>query len=325
MELVVPETGEGLRLDQFLATAAPELTRTRAQRLIHSGMVLLEGQLTRPSRRVRAGERVRVTLPDPKPAAARPEDLPLDVLYEDEHILVVNKPRDMPVHPAPGHPTGTLVNALLRRYGDFQVGDRLRPGIVHRLDKDTTGVLVVARNDAALLNLQRQIKNRTVKRLYLALVRGTPPAAGTVDAPIGRHPGSRTRMAVVADGRPAVTHYRRLEVFDRYSLLEVQLETGRTHQIRVHLAHIGHPVAGDVIYGGRRGTRGELGLEGQALHARRLEFTHPATGERMAFEAPPPPDFLAALALLRSTRQVGARTGPVPLTGDERLWYARTE
>lgn len=313
--VAVPEEACGERLDRFLSSR-PELglTRSHVQRLIERDLVRVDGRPARASRRLRGGERVEVVRPDPEPVSARPEPIPLNVVYEDADLLVVNKPRGLVVHPAPGHAGGTLVNALLARCPDLEaINDALRPGIVHRLDKDTTGLLVVAKTPAAHLALARQLRERRVRREYLALVRGQPPDEGTVDAPIGRHPVHRKRMAVVAGGRPAVTHYRVLERFPDpggaagrgprggYALLLVRLETGRTHQIRVHLAHAGHPVAGDPVYGGgRRGRPGELGLEGQALHAARLAFVHPRTGVPVAFEAPPPADLAAALARLRA-------------------------
>ncbi len=324
LAVAVPEEARGERLDRFLA-GLPDLglTRARVQRLIERQLVLVEGRPARAAQRVRPGERVEVVVPPPQPLEARPEEIPLDVVYEDADLLVINKPRGLVVHPAPGHPGGTLVNALLARCpglraagwstpaqgADGTWGEVIRPGIVHRLDKDTTGLLVVAKTPEAHLSLSRQLKERQVRREYLALVRGQPPDEGTVDAPIGRHPVHRQRMAVVAGGRPARTHYRVLERFpppggegrrSGYALLAVRLETGRTHQIRVHLAHAGHPVAGDPVYGGRRG---ELGLEGQALHAARLAFVHPRTGEPVEFSAPPPPDLAAALATLRGTAE----------------------
>ncbi|MDI3281180.1 MAG: RluA family pseudouridine synthase [Bacillota bacterium] len=295
------EEAAGSRLDVFLAAHHLVPSRSAAQRLIEGGRVLVDGAAVRkPSYRLRPGERVEVRLPPPAPVEVVPEEIPLDILYEDEDLVVVNKPRGMPVHPGAGRSSGTLVNALLAHCRDLSgVGGALRPGIVHRLDKDTTGLLVVAKHDAAHLHLARQIKERRVTRIYLALVHGRLPAAeGKIEAPIGRHPVARKKMAVVARrGRAALTYYRVLEEWARFSLLEVKLGTGRTHQIRVHLAYLGHPVAGDPTYGRRRA---ELGLEGQALHAAVLGFCHPRTGEYVEFSAPPPEDFQRALALLRS-------------------------
>lgn len=299
LELWVPPAAAGMRLDRFLAERAElGLSRSRIQQLIREGRVRVDGRPARPSQPVRPGSRVWVQVPPPEPLEAVPEAIPLDVVYEDADLLVICKPRGMVVHPAPGHRSGTLVNALLVHCRDLAgIGGALRPGLVHRLDRDTTGLLVVAKTEHAYRHLAAQLKRREMERRYLALVRGVPPPEGTVDAPIGRDPRRRVRMAVVPDGRPARTHFRVLEAFgDRYALLEARLETGRTHQIRVHLASIGHPVAGDPLYGGRAG---ELGLAGQALHAYRLAFTHPRSGERLAFEAPLPADFAAALERLR--------------------------
>lgn len=297
--MTVPDDAGGLRLDRFLAERAGlGLSRSRVQQLIRAGRVHVDGRPARASQPVRPGSTIAVELPPPEPVAAEPEAIPLDVVYEDEDLLVVNKPRGMVVHPAPGHRTGTLVNALLHHCRDLTgIGGALRPGIVHRLDRDTTGLLVVAKGEMAYRSLAAQLRRREVERRYLALVHGVPPPEGTVDAPIGRDPRRRTRMAVVPGGRPARTHFRVREAFgDAFALLEVRLETGRTHQIRVHLSAIGHPVVGDPVYGPRRRWPG---LGGQALHAYRLEFTHPRTGQRMAFEVPPPPDMEALLQRLR--------------------------
>jgi 23S rRNA pseudouridine1911/1915/1917 synthase len=249
--------------------------------------------------RVRSGARVEVRVPAPVPSTLRPEAAALDVLYEDEDLLVVNKPPGLAVHPGAGRPGGTLANALIARLPDLaSLGEGLRPGIVHRLDKDTSGLLVVARSPRALASLREQIASRTAARTYLALIRGRPPhRAGTIDAPISRHPRHRTKMAVVPRGRPAVTKYRVVESFARYSLVEASLVTGRTHQIRVHFAHLGHPVAGDRVYAPGRD---ELGIGRQALHAWRLQIRHPGTGARLTFEAGPPPDFTGAVAQARA-------------------------
>ncbi|PZN06858.1 MAG: RluA family pseudouridine synthase, partial [Bacillota bacterium] len=267
---IVPESAAGERLDVFLAGRDElGLTRSAIQRLIRDDRVLVNGRPTRPSRRLEPGERIEVELPEPEPSGVVPQDLPLDVVYEDPDVVVINKPRGWVVHPAPGHEAGTLVNGLLARYPEMDgVGGPGRPGIVHRLDRDTTGLLVVARTPLAYRELVRLLKEREIRREYLALVRGRPETrAGTIDAPIGRHPVDRKRMAVDPDrGRPARTHFEVVELLGEYALLRCWLETGRTHQIRVHLAYIGLPVAGDPVYGGRR-AEGELGLQGQALHA----------------------------------------------------------
>ncbi len=238
-------------------------------------------------------------IPAPEPSALRPEPIPLDVRYEDDDLLVINKPPGRPVHPGPGHATGTLVHAILARVPDLAgVGGVLRPGIVHRLDKDTSGLLVVAKNDQTLRALQAAIKARTVTRRYLALVHGRViPFEGTIEAPIARHPHRRKQMAVVASGRPAATRYRTREQFSAAALVEASLLTGRTHQIRVHFAHIGHPVVGDSVYGRRREA---WGMTRQALHAARLAFPHPRTGVAVAVEAPLPEDMAAALDRLRA-------------------------
>lgn len=291
----------GMRLDVYLAgQEALGLSRSHLQRLIEDGRVQVGGRSEKARYRVQSGDRVTVEVPEPTVLEVVPEPIPLNVVYEDGDLLVVNKPRGMVVHPAPGNLTGTLVNALLYHCHDLSgINGVLRPGIVHRLDKDTTGLLVVAKNDAAHQSLAHQIKERHVHRQYLAVVHGHPRVeSGTVDAPIGRHPVDRQRMAVEPKhGKHAVTHFH---VLARYSdprrgpFAEVacRLETGRTHQIRVHMAYIGHPVACDVVYGPHRPA---FGVTGQLLHARRLEFTHPRTGEHVAFEAPPPSDMQAVL------------------------------
>ncbi len=260
---------------------------------------------TRPSRRVRPGERIVVEIPPPEPAALLPEAIPLDIVYEDTELLVINKPAGLTVHPGAGRATGTLVHAVLAHCPGLPgVGGERRPGVVHRLDKDTSGLIVVAKTDAALRGLQAEITARRARREYLALVHGVVVReAGTIDAPIGRDPRHRTRMAVVAWGRSAVTHFRVAERFRDATLLDVRLDTGRTHQIRVHCASIGHPVAGDPTYGRRANP---WDLRRQALHAYRLTFRHPATGDEMRFAAAVPADMEAALAMLRAGRGVPA-------------------
>jgi 23S rRNA pseudouridine1911/1915/1917 synthase len=286
-------------VDAFAASRLPDLTRSRIQHLIAAGDLTLDGGRIKPSVRVRRGQRVDVRVLPPEPSTLRPEAMALDVVYEDADLLVINKPAGLTVHPGNGRPGGTLANALIARLPELAaLGEGLRPGIVHRLDKDTSGLLVVARSPRALASLRGQLASRSLSRTYLALVAGRlPHGEGTIDAPIGRHPRHRTRMAVVSSGRPAVTRYRVVEVFERYSLVEVTLVTGRTHQIRVHFAHLGHPVAGDRVYG--RG-RDEPGIDRQALHAWRIRFRHPATGAELAFEAPPPPDIMSAVAQARA-------------------------
>jgi 23S rRNA pseudouridine1911/1915/1917 synthase len=286
-------------VDAFAASRLPALSRSRIQHLIASGDLTLDGARVKPSVRVRSGARVDVRVPVPEPSTLRPEPLALDVLYEDDDLLVINKPPGLTVHPGAGRAGGTLANALVARHPDLAaLGGGLRPGIVHRLDKDTSGVLVVARSPRALASLREQVASRTAARTYLAVVRGRPPhAEGTIDAPIGRHPRHRTRMAVVPRGRPAITRYRVVESFARYSLVEASLVTGRTHQIRVHFAHLGHPVAGDRVYAPGQD---DLGIGRQALHAWRLRIRHPGTGADLTVEAAPPTDFAAAVAQARA-------------------------
>jgi 23S rRNA pseudouridine1911/1915/1917 synthase len=286
-------------VDAFVASHLPALSRSRIQDLILSGHLTLDGRQIKPSLRVRRGQRVEVRVPPPEPSTLRPEPLALDVVYEDADLLVINKPPGIAVHPGAGRPGGTLANALIARLPDLaSLGEGLRPGIVHRLDRDTSGLLVVARSPQGLVSLRAQVAARAVSRTYLALVRGRPlHDEGTVDAPIGRHPRHRTKMSVTAGGRAAMTRYRVVEVFAGCTLVEVSLVTGRTHQIRVHFAHLGHPVVGDRVYGAGGD---QLGLGRQALHAWRLRFRHPRSGKVLAFEAAPPEDFASAVARARA-------------------------
>ena len=289
----------GRRLDVFLAAQLAGFSRSRVQHLLAGGCVAVNGAAARASLRLRPGDLVRVDMPPPVAPGAEPEDLPLEIVYQDDHLLVVNKPRGMVVHPAAGHRSGTLVNALLYQVRDLSgIGGVLRPGIVHRLDRDTSGLLVVAKNDDAHRCLAAQLKDRRMTREYLALVRGRLEGEGTVEAPVGRHPVDRKRMAVVPGGKPALTRFTALAHYPGHTLLSLKLATGRTHQIRVHMAHIGHPVAGDPVYGGKCG----LPLAGQFLHAARLAFDHPVTGERMAFEAPLPKELASVLATMADAR-----------------------
>ena len=290
---------EDVRLDTFLTAHLRAHSRSHIKALIETGHITVDGGTAKPALQLRRGQRVEVVVPPPPPATVAPEDISLPVVFEDEHLLVINKPPALTVHPGAGRPSGTLVNAVLARVpGLAGVGSRQRPGIVHRLDKDTSGLLVVAKTPVAYASLSSQVARRTVNRTYLALVHGVlPHDERTITAPIGRHPRHRTRMAVVSRGREAITRYRVLERLARYTLVEAHLVTGRTHQIRVHFAHIGHPVAGDPVYAGRPD---ELGIGRQALHAHRLQFVHPASGKEMAFEAPPPADFTAAVERARA-------------------------
>lgn len=274
------------------------------QKLIDWEYVQLNGQLcTNKKEAVQTGDRIHLTIPEPRPLELTAEDIPLDILYEDEHLIIINKPAGLVVHPAPGNMSGTLVNAVLAHCGDqlLGIGGVQRPGIVHRLDKDTTGAIVVAKTDLAHSDLQAQMKAKTARREYLGVVYGAPKAeSGTIDAPLGRHPADRKKNAVVPleKGRTAITHWQMEERLGNFSLLRFRLETGRTHQIRVHSTHMGHPIVGDPTYGSGRDVG--VNLPGQALHAERLELRHPATGEMIMAIAPLPAHFLKLLAVLRS-------------------------
>ena len=308
--LRVEASEAGARLDAWIAKRLPELSRARVQALMAEGAVRLEGRAARPSLRLRGGEEVTIEVPDPVAALPAPEDVPLTILHEDGRLLVLDKPAGMTVHPGAGRVSGTLVNALLHHVLDLSgVGGVLRPGIVHRLDRGTSGLMVVAKDDETHRALAGQFASRTVEKEYLAVVHGVPrPRQGVVEAAIGRDPVHRKRMSVRAPrGRAARSSYAVMEALDGASLLRVRIHTGRTHQIRVHLASLGHPVAGDATYGGTRtpssrrpDARAALaGLRRPALHAARLVFTHPGSGERMSFEAPLPADLVALLQALR--------------------------
>ncbi len=309
-ELTYP-SGEGPeRLDSFLARTVDDMTRSAAQRLIDEGMVTVDGTVPKPSLKLKGGERVAVSIPPPVPAEPTAEDIPLDILYEDSDLIVVNKPAGMVVHPGAGTGSGTLVNALLGHCRDLSgIGGQVRPGIVHRIDKDTSGVLVVAKNDRTHLALAHQFKEHSVKRVYLALVFGSPKAdRGRIESVIGRHPSERTKMSGRArHGKHAVTHWQALHRYPGLTLLRLRLETGRTHQIRVHLSEAGHPLVGDEVYGGG----GRLAairdphlrtlireLDRQALHAKVLGFIHPATGEYLEFDTELPEDMARIIEYL---------------------------
>lgn len=284
---------DGLRLDLFLVGAAQEYSRSALQRFCREGFVLVDGEKQQKTGfHLKQGQQVELTLPPPPPAKAEPEEIPLNIVYEDNDLLVLNKPRGMVVHPAAGHQRGTLVNALLAHCRILPAaGEKNRPGIVHRLDKDTSGLLVVAKSERAFRSLAQQLKDREVKREYLAVVYGVPsPPQGTIDAPLGRDPRNRKKFAVVREGmgRRAVTHYRLLAKNGPYALLSLKLETGRTHQIRVHLACLGCPVVGDPLYGPLRPPYRQAG---QLLHARKLGFKHPLDGRYMEFTAEPGDEF----------------------------------
>jgi 23S rRNA pseudouridine1911/1915/1917 synthase len=305
----------GERLDRYLARTLPDMSRSQAQRLIRDGLVVLDGETPKPGTSVSPGMSVTVHIP-PSSGEVFAQPIPLDVVYEDDDLLVVNKPAGMVVHPGHGHPQGTLVNALLSRYPDLDVGDSARSGIVHRLDRGTSGLIVVAKTEPALEHLRRQFKSRSVQKTYLALVHKHPPAPeGIVEAPIGRDPRYRQRMAVIVGGRPARTRYELLEELGDYSLLAVSPETGRTHQIRVHLAWLGVPVAGDPVYGQQRGGRRaktDLGLERQFLHAWRLSFKCLRGNGDVALEAPLPADLQQAIDSLRSNTTEDAMQSRLP-------------
>ncbi len=312
----VPDALAGRRFDAVLAELFPEYSRSRLSAWVKSGDVLLDGATVRPREAVRAGQEVVLTATLEPQVSAGPEDIPLSVLYEDAEVLVIDKPAGLVVHPGAGNHTGTLVNALLFR--DPAIAAVPRAGIVHRLDKDTSGVMVVARTLQAQAALVAQLSAREVHRQYLAVVVGALVSGGTVAAPIDRHPRDRLRMAVRDDGREATTHYRLQERFRAHTALECRLETGRTHQIRVHMAHLRHPIVGDPLYGGPlklpRGASDELaaalrGFKRQALHAQVLEFVHPATGEPVRCEAPLPDDLQALLRELRTDAAAHAVTG----------------
>ncbi|KMM17292.1 RNA pseudouridine synthase [Synechococcus sp. GFB01] len=298
-----------MRLDRWLVAQRPEQSRSRIQKFIDAGYVRVNGVTGRAKTPLRPGDVVELWMPPPEPLPYLvPQPIALDVLYEDTHLIVLNKPAGLTVHPAPGNRDGTLVNALLHHCPDLPgIGGELRPGIVHRLDKDTTGCIVVAKSQEALVRLQGQIQKRIASREYLAVVHGQPQAdTGTIVGAIGRHPADRKKYAVVHDGsgRHACTHWRVLEQLGDFALLRFKLDTGRTHQIRVHCAHINHPIVGDPVYS--RARRLPVALPGQALHAAALGLNHPITGERMAFEAPLPPAFTKLLVELRRRHQTGA-------------------
>ena len=299
IRLRASEESKNQRLDAFLASSLDGLTRSQATRLIESGEVAVNGRAVSKSYKLAGGEDIDVTLPEPEPVEAVPQDIPLDVVYEDADVIVVNKPSGMVVHPAPGHPDGTLVNALLYHCAGTLsgVGGALRPGIVHRIDRDTSGLIIAAKNDAAHQYLSAQLADHTLARTYECIVVGKlREDRGTVDAPIARHPTDRKRMAVVAGGREAVTHWEVIARYPGYTHVRCRLETGRTHQIRVHMAYIGHPILGDTVYGAKKEVPG---LTGQCLHAVGLRFLHPRTHEIVELSCPLPEEFTRMLQKIR--------------------------
>ena len=289
MKYIVEESGK--RLDAYITSIDSEITRTAAQRLIEQGNILVNGEKKKTAYKVSNGDVITIEKEEPKEIELKAQNIPIDIIYEDDDIIVVNKPKGMVVHPANGNPDGTLVNAIMAICKDSLsgIGGEIRPGIVHRLDKDTSGLLIVAKNDKAHVNMSEQIKNHEVKKTYIALVRGVVKEnEATIDMPIGRSTSDRKKMAVIKTGRNAVTHIKVLKRYNKYTLLQVNIETGRTHQIRVHLSYIGYPIIGDWTYSNGKN---EFGVVGQCLHAKCLEFKHPITGAEMKLEAPLPKYF----------------------------------
>lgn len=289
MEITVIET-DFVRVDKYISEKVPEISRSFAAKLLEEGRVLANGEKIGKNYKVKEGDILNIDMPEPEVADVLPENIPLDIVYEDDDLLVVNKPQGMVVHPAPGNYSGTLVNALMYHCKDnlSAINGTIRPGIVHRIDKDTSGLLVVAKNNDAHISLTAQLKEKKAVRKYYALVNGTVKENGTVNKPIGRNPSDRKKMAVVAGGREAVTHFNVLRNYDRYTLLECILETGRTHQIRVHMASVGHSIVGDKTYGK---TKEEFKLNGQLLHAKTIGFNHPSKGIYMEFSSELPEYF----------------------------------
>ena len=293
----------GERIDKFISDSAEEISRSYAAKLCTDGLVTVNGKALGKNYKIKGGEEISADIPEPEELSLVPENIPLDIVYEDDDVIVINKPQGMVVHPAAGNESGTLVNALLYHCGESlsAINGVIRPGIVHRIDKDTSGLLVAAKNNEAHLKLSEQLKERKALRKYNALVNGNiKEDFGTVNKPIGRSPSDRKKMAVVQGGREAVTHYSVLERFGRYTLIECVLETGRTHQIRVHMASLGHSIVGDKVYGVKKE---RFNLNGQLLHARTIGFVHPKTGEMMEFSAPLPDYFEAVLEKLRNFEQ----------------------
>lgn len=298
-ELIVDQENKE-RIDKYIAKCVPDLSRMMIQKLIEENQILVNRNPVKTSYAIQKGDSITITIPEAKETTLKPQDIPLDIVYEDDDILVVNKAKGMVVHPAAGNPEGTLVNAVMAHCkGNLSgIGGELRPGIVHRLDKDTSGLLIVAKNDKAHIQMSKQIQNREVKKIYIALVRGViPENEATINMPIGRSMQDRKKMAVTKKGKEAITHFQVLERFDKYTLLKVKIDTGRTHQIRVHMAEIGHPVVGDMLYSNGKN---EFGVEGQMLHATSLDFKHPVTQKPLHLEAPLPQYFEEVLKQLRS-------------------------
>ena len=290
-EFIVKDDEAGKRIDSYLSNKDDEISRVAVQRLIKNDKILVNGKSTKASYIVQKNDSIKVEEEKPKEISLKPQDIPVEIIYEDKDIIVVNKPKGMVVHPANGNPDGTLVNSLMSICKDSLsgIGGEIRPGIVHRLDKDTSGVIVVAKNDKAHINLSEQIKNHKVEKTYIALVKGVVKAnEATIDMPIGRSTKDRKKMAVTKTGKNAITHFKVIKRFHNYTLLEVKIETGRTHQIRVHLSQIGYPIVGDTTYSNGKN---EWGIKGQCLHAKSLKFKHPITGKEMFLEAKMPEYF----------------------------------
>ena len=295
---------ENKRIDAYLSEKLEDTSRVAIQRLITNGKVLVNGKTIKASYKVQTGDKIEVEEEVPVEISLKAQDIPLDIIYEDKDIIVVNKPKGMVVHPANGNPDGTLVNAIMAICKDSLsgIGGEIRPGIVHRLDKDTSGIIIVAKNDKAHINLSEQIKDHKVKKTYIALVRGiVKENEATINMPIGRSEKDRKKMAVTRKGKEAITHFKVLERYDNYTLLQVNIETGRTHQIRVHLSQIGYPIVGDEVYSNGKN---EWNIKGQCLHAKSLEFTHPITGEKMYLEAKLPHYFKSILEDLESRKRI---------------------
>lgn len=289
--VIVNENDKGKRLDIYIAENFNELSRTMIKKLIESNNILVNDKSEKVSYKIQANDNISIDVPEAKETKLKAQEIPLDIIYEDSDIIVVNKPKGMVVHPANGNPDGTLVNAILSicKNSLSGIGGELRPGIVHRLDKDTSGLIIVAKNDKAHINMSEQIKERNVKKTYIALVRGNvPEEEATINMPIGRSTKDRKKMAVTKNGKQAITHFKVLKRYSKYTLLEIKIETGRTHQIRVHMAEIGYPVVGDAVYSNGKN---EFGIEGQMLHAYKLEFMHPITNKHMELTAPLPQYF----------------------------------
>lgn len=300
--VLTPGTDDiGERLDKYISENTEDISRSYAATLAKNGAITFSGKQLDKNYKIKGEEVIEIELPKPQMQEVEPEDIPLDIVYEDDNLLVINKPQGMVVHPAPGNYTGTLVNALLYHCKDSlsAINGVVRPGIVHRIDKETSGLLVVAKDNQSHIELSEQIKSKKALRSYWALVNGKVKENGTVNAPIARHPKDRKKMAVIQGGRDAVTHYNVIEEFDSYTLLECILETGRTHQIRVHMAHIGHSIVGDKTYGQKKE---KFNLEGQLLHAKTLGFDHPITGKEMKFTSDIPQYFENVLAVLRKKK-----------------------